>query len=305
MPTSQPPSNPPVLARAARLAGPLRSLRGWTRVVDAVCPMAGGDRYAFDVPFFGLRYRGTLGSFIDRQVYFSGAYEKDELAFVRQWWGQRAGSRGGGIAIDVGANVGHHTLAFSRIFGAVHAFEPNPGPLVRLRQSLADNQISNVTVYPLGLWDRDAELPFNTPPASNTGMGSFKDDVDSLGATGPQTLPVRAGDPLLQAAGIERIDCLKIDVQGAEHEVLVGLKQTLARSRPLIWIEISPSTRKDLPTLAALTAVVGGGRFQALTFTRSQPWLNGVSATLVDDAAYTNLDGNLLLVPHPENTSSS
>jgi hypothetical protein len=75
-------------------------------------PHIGGERYAFDIDFFGLRYRGPLGSLIDRQVHFFGAYERDELDFVRAWWGGRPGK----TVLDVGANVGHHTLLLSQIF---------------------------------------------------------------------------------------------------------------------------------------------------------------------------------------------
>jgi FkbM family methyltransferase len=252
-----------------------------------------GDRFPFAVDFFGLRYRGHLGNHIDRQVYFFGAYESDELAFVRAWWGGRQG----GIALDVGANVGHHTLALSQIFASVHAFEPNPDPLAALRQKIESNGILNVVVHPVGLWDRDAELPFNVPPSSNTGMGSFKETIECSTGVAPLALPVRPGDDVLQEHGVERIDFLKIDVQGAEKEVVTGLRQTIKRSRPLIWIEISDTTRRDFPTMASLVDSLGTPGYAALCHRRRWRWLNVTTPETIDEEGFRELDGNLLLRP--------
>lgn len=286
-------SRPPLIARLLREAGPLRQLRGWPRLVDALCPQQGGERYRYDVDFFGLRYKGHLGSFIDRQAYFFDAYESEALHFVRAW----AASHPAGVALDIGANVGHHSLAFSRMFETVHAFEPNPGPLALLRQRTEENRLSNLSVHGFGLWDSDAELTFNLPPSANTGMGSFKETIAGMGPEAVTRLPVRRGDDVLEASGIMRIDFLKIDVQGAECEVLTGLERTLSRSHPLAWVEISETTRADFPTLGSLVERLGGKRFEPLGFTRRWPWLNLMTPHRVDEAAFKSIDGNLLLRP--------
>lgn len=290
--------DPPLMARLGRHAGPLKRARGFSRLLAAACPRDSGATYEFEVDFYGLRYRGNLGSHIDREVYFFGAYEADELALVRRWWGGRAG----GVALDVGANVGHHTLAYSRIFGTVHAFEPNPVVFGQLERAVRFNRVDNVTLHAYGLWDRDAVLEFNVPPAGNTGMGSFKEEIPGMGDAAKLVLPVRLGDDVLADAGIERIDFVKIDVQGAEGEALDGLARTLARSRPLVWVEISPTTRETVPTLASLLPKLGGGKFEALQLTRKHPLLNVMTARTVDEAAYATMDGNLFLVPSEGNT---
>lgn len=286
---------PPLLARLARCAGPMKHVRGFSRVVDALCPLATGARYSFDVDFFGLRYRGNLGSLIDRHVYFYGAYEADELAFVRNWWA----SRPGGVALDIGANVGHHTMAFSRIFRTVHAFEPNPSVFAQLQSTVNRNQIANATLHPFGLWHSDTVLQFNVPPDRNTGMGSFKEEIPGMESVEKLELPVRCGDDVLEAAGLERIDLLKIDVQGAEGEALDGLSRTLARSHPLVWVEISPTTRETVPTLASVMQKLGSYSFEPLYLTRRNSFVNCLDVQHVDEAIYARLDGNLFLRPLP------
>ncbi len=284
---------PPLLARLARRAGPLKRVRGYSRLLEAMCPKEAGARFAFDSDFFGLRYRGNLGSHIDRQVYFFGAYEADELAFVRRWWGGRTG----GVALDVGANVGHHTLAFSRIFGTVLAFEPNPEVFKELESAVRLNHIENARLHAFGLWDRDEILMFNVPPEDNTGMGSFKDEIPGMEGVAKLTLPVRCGDGVLEAAGVETIDFVKIDVQGAECEALDGLAQILEKSRPLIWVEISATTRETLPTLASLRAKLGGQSFDAFYLKRTNPLITVRAMHPADETIYKTLDDNLFLVP--------
>ncbi len=290
---SDPGQSPSFFARAARSAGPLKRLRGWNRIVNRLCPIAGGERCLFDVDFFGLRYRGNLGNIIDREVFFYGAYEGEELAFVRSW----AQRRRGGIALDVGANVGHHAMAYSKMFDAVHAFEPSPAPHAILKDNVATNSIQNIFVHPFGLWNCDADLSFNLAPASNLGMGSFKEDVRTPEGFAPIRLPVKRGDDFLESIGVSAVDFIKIDVQGAESEVLQGLAKTLAKSPPFVWLEISATTRQDLPNLAALRTVFPKDAYEALIFARSHVWLKTAAPRPITADEYQHLDGNLMLVP--------
>ncbi len=283
--------SPPLLAQLARWGGPLRWLRGWPRIAELTCPRSGGEAYTFEVDFFGMRYRGHLGEHIDRQVFFFDAYEKEELDFVHSWWGCRTG----GTALDIGANIGHHTLAFSQIFHFVHAFEPSPDVLTELRHKLAANKLDNVAVHPFGLWDCDRELVFNLAPAWNMGMGSFKEKIEGISETA--RLPVRRGDDVLKELHIERIDFMKIDVQGAEDEVIAGLRQTIARSRPLVWMEISETTRQSFPTLASVINSLKAGRYDAFSFARTWPMLNVRKLRAMDEVSFKTFDGNLILCP--------
>jgi FkbM family methyltransferase len=286
-----PGTSPPLLAQLARRGGPLRWLRGWPRIAELTCPRSGGEVYTFEVDFFGMRYQGHLGAHIDRQVFFFDAYEKEELDFVHDWWGCRTG----GIAVDIGANIGHHTLALSRIFRLVHAFEPSPEVLTELRRKLAANKLDNVVVHPFGLWDSDQQLVFILAPVWNTGMGSFKEKIEGISETA--TLPVRRGDDVLKELHVERIDFMKIDVQGAEDEVIAGLSQTIARSRPLVWMEISETTRQSFPTLASVINSLEAGPYDAFSFARAWPMLNVRKSRAMDEASFKTYDGNLILRP--------
>ncbi|MCS6882529.1 MAG: hypothetical protein RMK84_01260 [Oscillochloridaceae bacterium] len=84
-----------------------------------VNPKRSGSRH-FEVNFYGLKYKGDLGQYIDWWVYYFGAYEKAELLLMRDIVARRRNA----VCVDVGANVGQHSLFLSRYCAEVHAFEP-------------------------------------------------------------------------------------------------------------------------------------------------------------------------------------
>jgi FkbM family methyltransferase len=207
-----------------------RRIRGWGRFMTAVLPQdLRGPFVARNA--FGL-FAGDLGSFIDRQNYLLGGYEKELIdSFLSLL---PPGRRG--IAIDVGANCGIHAVAFARSFRSVHCFEPNRRLIPALRRNLALNDLHNVTVHEIGLGARREQLPFYAGDKANGGL-----QVDTI-------------DGYLAPAVDGRVDAIKIDVQGFEPQVLRGGRHLLARDRPYVWLEISDATLGEFPDVAALRA---------------------------------------------------
>lgn len=191
----------------------------------------------FEVPFFGRRYRGNFNTFIDWSVFYFGAYAVEELVCMRQ----ALAGRPDAVVVDVGANVGHHTLFASTVASQVHAFEPFAPLAGRIQEKIRMNGLDSVTIHPIGLGNVDARLAYSPPATSNSGTGSFR----SAG-TGTVDLEVRRGDDYFGNAGINRVDYLKIDVEGFEVEVLRGLAETLQRTRPICFVEWSQASRPDI-----------------------------------------------------------
>lgn len=212
------------------------------------------DRIAstpFECDFAGRRYRGDLSSYIDWIVYFYGAYEPGLLAFL----GDVAQASGpGAIFVDVGANVGQHSLYLAPRVARVHAFEPWPAASAVLRRNVALNALTNITVHPHGLGDVAGEFPFYAPTSANLGSGSFIADVNANRPVG--TLPVQRGDQAFAAAGIDRIDVIKIDAEGFEIKILAGMRESLVRLRPVVVFELSPPSAQNRETGARLATAV-------------------------------------------------
>jgi FkbM family methyltransferase len=217
-------------------------------------------RAPFTCDFFGLSYRGDLASFIDWMIYFYGAYEGGVLAFLRDctaWAGP------GAVFLDIGANVGQHSLFMARHAAQVHAFEPWPEARGRLEGNLAANDVANVAVHPFGLGDVGGDQLFYAPASANLGTGSFVADVNLNAAMGK--LPLLRGDDAMARLGIERVDVVKIDTEGFEVKVLVGLAETLARHRPIVVFELSQATQAELGDTRAGLRRLFGSDWQFLT----------------------------------------
>lgn len=190
--------------------------------------------------FFGLRYQGNLNNFIDWSVYFYGAYEKANLALLRDL----ARSQGGRCTfVDVGSNVGQHSLWMSQYCQEVHAFEPWIAVRRRLEEKLAINRVRNIAVHGVALGEKHEKLPFYAPTGTNLGSGSF------LATHSPtqnrllsDRLEVVRGDDYFRQHGICP-SLIKIDVEGFEPQVLWGMRDTIAELSPTILIEFSTTTQ--------------------------------------------------------------
>lgn len=229
-------------ARLVRSLRGLSALRGWKRAASAFAGHGGGG---FRVADHGVWLEGDLGSLIERQVYLYGGYERDEIAlFLDRIPGDRRGT-----ILDIGANVGTHTLRFAQAFRQVLAFEPNPRVIDRLRRNVGLNRADNVTVHQVGLADAVGELELFAPEGGNQGLGTFvtAEQYDRpLARIG--SVPIVVGDDFISG----RIDAIKCDVQGFEAQVLRGLAGTIARDRPVMWIEIGSGAHAAADEIATL-----------------------------------------------------
>ena len=195
----------------------------------------------FVVDTYGFRYQGNTGNFIDAHIYYYGAYEKSELSLVREILTALTPRP---VMIDVGANTGLYSLFASKYAKEVHAIEPFPPILPRLREHIADNKIGNIVVHPVGLGEAEAELPFYSPPEANLSTGSFVAGfTERLGIAKNRdeklTLKVVAGDRYFPKAGITRVDFIKMDIEGYEKPALAGMRETLRGQRPIVLMEIT------------------------------------------------------------------
>jgi FkbM family methyltransferase len=142
----------------------------------------------------------------------------------------------GDTFIDVGANVGLYSLLASRIVGAhgsVHAFEPNSENCRLILLSLRHNAMNNVTLWPVALGAESGHSLFTTALGSN---GSLVADVEDrlLHSTAVVVPVVRLDDTIS-----EKIDVMKIDVEGAESIVVQGARRLIEKHRPSVISEFS------------------------------------------------------------------
>ncbi len=192
----------------------------------------------------GLQLSLHLEDWIQQNIYFLGSYEERGLHFLESYL------RPGDVFIDVGANIGLYTLlAAQRVGpgGRVCSFEPVPGTAARLRQQVALNELTNITVEELAVSDAPGTVPIYLPPAGNSGMASLFAYTDELRA------PVAVAATTLDAYthGWPAVRLVKMDIEGAEWLALQGMQQLLATQRPALLLELEPTILRSMGHSAA------------------------------------------------------
>jgi FkbM family methyltransferase len=134
------------------------------------------------------------------------------------------------VVLDVGANIGTHTVYFGAVCRArVVAFEPHPESARTLRENVRLNDLAaRVTVHEIGLGAASARADLSLDDAHNLGHCTLRPTHD-----GP--VVVRAFDDLGLADGVKLV---KIDVEGMEAEVLAGMAKLLQQAQPALYVEI-------------------------------------------------------------------
>jgi FkbM family methyltransferase len=154
----------------------------------------------------------------------------------------RSHLREGSVFVDVGANVGYYTLLASKLVGNkgyVYAIEPIPSTVVLLKANVKLNDCTNVMVYKVAAWSYRGELTLNVP-ALMYGWASVMQKGRSI------MVKAETIDNILQ--NVESVDILKVDVEGAELQVLQGAKEVLKRTKH-IALELSYSISEVLREL--------------------------------------------------------
>lgn len=186
----------------------------------------------------GITYRLDLRDNAQRTLYFTGSYERRYVRTLIQEL------RRGDIFVDVGAHIGVHALEAARRLrqlgsGRVIAFEPASDTCHLLRQAAWRSGLRNVTVVgaALGATEDGRRELYNDPEwfePADAGVRSFYGPGIVI-----EQVKVTTFDSWAKKKKLPRCDLVKIDVEGAELEVIKGMTESIARHKPrVIGIEI-------------------------------------------------------------------
>ncbi len=194
------------------------SFRGKVRLLQPLIPRHG----IREATIHGNRMRLDLEDFIQRMIYL-GCYEPWETRVVRSLL------RPGMTFLDIGANVGYFSLLASRIVGPsghVLSLEPSPYVADLLQAAVDANQLSHVRLKRCGLGGIPGHLKLSIPGRGNHTPTLLTDDSEA-----GVTVPVERLDDCLADWKCDRVDLMKMDVEGYESYVLDGAPLALAEKR--------------------------------------------------------------------------
>jgi FkbM family methyltransferase len=150
-----------------------------------------------------------------------------------QWLQPKAGE----VFVDIGAHLGKHAIAVSKLVGnegQVIAMEAIPANFTLLKKNIELNKLKNIVSFNLAAWNCRCILKFfegSTSANANINRYDYGFGCTDVQAERPDKL-------LLNNIGLKRVDWIKIDVEGAEYEVLLGLEETLSRFKPTLFVEV-------------------------------------------------------------------
>ncbi len=163
------------------------------------------------------KHDGSIPGDLERK----GSWSWEELELTRPY--------AKGIVLDIGANIGTHTLTYVQTADHVYAFEPQPFVYLNLCANLLLNNIIDATPIraALGAYNGLTNMRIQEPTDLNSPGGVRV-------GTGEQPVAMRT----LDSFEIPNVSFIKIDVEAYELEVLRGAYKTLSRWKPVVYVEI-------------------------------------------------------------------
>lgn len=188
----------------------------------------------------GVRLRLDLRESLQRDFYF-GLYDQPELRLVAD--------RLAGDFVDVGAHIGMYSIRAARALrcrGRVLAFEPNPFAREQLEGNVELNECDNVIVVAAAVGASPGHARLHVPASPDPSFSSLD------GGRFEEGQPIDVEVTTVDAAVAEhelRPSFVKVDVEGAEVDVVRGMSETVAKFRPTLLVEVSDETAPEVQQL--------------------------------------------------------
>jgi len=178
----------------------------------------------------GLKLSLDSKNLIDAKIIYTGNYEPELRKIFTKL------IKKGDVILDIGANIGYHSLLFSEACGPkgqVYSFEPVKKTYDHLIKNITLNEIKNIIPLNFALGNKDINLIIDTE-GNNVNPGSIS--LLNISNSGEE-ISCKDANKALRAMNIQKIDFIKIDVEGYEWFILESLKYIIKKTRPIIIFE--------------------------------------------------------------------
>lgn len=173
--------------------------------------------------------------------------ERDEYAPPKEFPLARAAVR---TVLDIGANVGVTALYFSQVFpnANIYAFEPAPDNFAVLVKNVANCKRIRAFNFALGAKDATLDLFASDNPVN---FGGYSLHVTGSDTSKKVSIPVRNVAAVLQETGLDTVDVIKVDTEGAEWDILTAFPESVMQSAKYVTGELHGN--KDFALLEYLS----------------------------------------------------
>jgi len=181
----------------------------------------------------GHRWVLNPSDYVESELFWLGARDAWDIFHLKRLL------KPGFVIFDIGANFGHYSITLADALQRncrVHAFEPFPQNLQRLCANIDLNGLDHVIqVHPIGLSDASGSGSMTVRP-DNSGAATLA----KTGSVDGVTVDLTTLDEFCTRRQIEKVDFIKIDVEGYEEKILIGGSETIRKFLPLMFIELDP-----------------------------------------------------------------
>jgi FkbM family methyltransferase len=182
------------------------------------------------------------GEHIGRALVKDGGYESSLIDAVRAFMRSKVRAPTRVHFIDIGANIGTHTVGFSDVCVSSISFEPNPVVAAVLRVNISLNHVVNAEVRELAL-SSAVQRKYLSVPSANQGNASV--EFAQLGEDRHELVTSTLDRELIGKFPTSDVLLIKVDVEGHEFEVIQGAKSTLESYNSIVVVEYNKNAKSE------------------------------------------------------------
>jgi len=207
------------------------------------------------------RYMGLRSRFVPNPILYkfgtirnvtrNGIKYELDMSCMMQWyvyWDYSAKDRNklyslvkeGDVIFDVGTNVGETLLNFAKLTGGngyVYGFEPDEKNYTGVAKNIALNSFKNLEVFKVAVSDKHETVKLYCVEPHNRGMNRILQQTDDAGLD-YTIMETTTLDDIVEMNKIDRLNLIKIDIEGYEMHALRGARQVLKRFKPVLFVEV-------------------------------------------------------------------
>lgn len=177
----------------------------------------------------GRRMVVFANDIIGSQIFLKGVYERDQLELLMMVCKKLNLISDNSTVLDIGANIGNHSLYFSKYFSKVLSFEANPNVCKILKYNVSE--VKNIKVFSQGASNKTESLIMHENPVNLGGSSAVIEKNNSVDVQ----IDLSPLDSLVEEN--VKVDLIKVDVEGMEHKVFLGAENIISRNQPIIAFE--------------------------------------------------------------------